>query len=323
MMEWPANVRRMPAALILGSALLAALACGCGERTARNAAPAADEFSFMTYNLSLYGLTDRDGDGQNDDPKPDAERKAVIDTIAAVRPDVLAVQEIGDAAAYNEFRFALQAAGLSYPHEEYLQRGRSELNLAVLSRFPIVARTPHIDDRYSIGEAEIAVLRGFIDVEIEVTPSYRFRLLTAHLKSKVFHRLGQTEMRRNEARLLNKHVRRILKDNPDANVLVAGDMNDTFQSAALREVTGERGAYLVDTRPADEVGAVWTHFDPDLDSYARIDYVLVSHGMEPEWVRAKTRVVSGKRKASDHRPVLAVFRSVDAKPAAEATPDAD
>ncbi|HKL21263.1 MAG TPA: hypothetical protein VJ904_05620, partial [Tichowtungia sp.] len=43
-----------------------------------------------------------------------------------------------------------------------------------------------------------------MDVTIQVTPEYRFRLINAHLKSKVYSPLGQTEMRRNEARLLTK-----------------------------------------------------------------------------------------------------------------------
>jgi endonuclease/exonuclease/phosphatase family metal-dependent hydrolase len=265
----------------------------------------------MTYNLERYGLQDRNGDGQKDDPKPLDERAAVMVVIAAARPDVLAVQEIGDPTVFEEFRYALRSAGLVYEHSEYLQRGASELNLAVLSRFPLVDRQLHTDDTYSIGTAQIPVLRGFLEVQIQVNPAYRFRLMVAHLKSKVFHQLGQTEMRRNEARLLNKHVRKRLKEEPEVNLLVVGDLNDTFRSAALREVTGEKGEYLADIRPADEVGDVWTHFTPDIDQYDRIDYILVSRGMAPELVAAKTRVVINPLtyKASDHRPALAVFKA--------------
>ncbi len=288
-------------------------ACG-GPNTAPRAPdlrPAGDEFSVMTYNLQRYGLHDRNGDGQKDDPKPAGERAAVVSVIAQARPDVLAVQEIGNQTVFEEFRYALKAAGLNYEHSEILQRGASELNLAVLSRFPIVSRQFYTDDTYSIGPAEIPVLRGFLEVSIEVNRDYRFRLLVAHLKSKVFHALGQTEMRRNEARLLNKHVRKLLKDNPDENVLVVGDLNDTFRSAALREITGDNRQYLTDIRPRDEVGDVWTHFSPDIDQYDRLDYMLVSRGMRPEVVQSKSRVVINLQtyRASDHRPVLGVFKA--------------
>jgi endonuclease/exonuclease/phosphatase family metal-dependent hydrolase len=302
----------LPAALLLALSLSA----GCGRKgapPAQSIARAANEFSVMDYNLCRYSLADRDGDGQKNDPKPSLEHDAVIELIATAQPDILAVQEIGSPSVFEEFRYALRNAGLDYEHVEYLQRGQSEINLAVLSRFPIVARHPHTDDTYSIGDAEISVLRGFLDVEIQVTPTYRFRLMDAHLKSKVFHTLGQTEMRRNEARLLNKHIRKILKESPEENLLVLGDFNDTYRSAPLREITGSKHEYLQDLRPRDEAGNVWTHFSPDIDQYDRIDYTLVSHGMRPEVVIEKTRVLSDPRtyQASDHRPLIVVFRDSD------------
>jgi endonuclease/exonuclease/phosphatase family metal-dependent hydrolase len=307
-------------------ALIFLAACGRPNTTARapDLRPARDEFSVMTYNLQRYGLHDRNGDGQKDDPKPAGERAAVVAVIAQSRPDVLAVQEIGNQTVFEEFRYALRAAGLDYEHSEILQRGASELNLAVLSRFPIVSHQFYTDDSYSIGPAEIPVLRGFLEVTIEVNREYRFRLLVAHLKSKVFHTLGQTEMRRNEARLLNKHVRKILKENPDENVLVVGDLNDTFRSAALREITGENQQYLTDLRPRDEVGDVWTHFSPDIDQYDGLDYMLASRGMRPEVVQAKSRVVIDPQTytASDHRPVLGVFKAREMTEAENAMPAA-
>lgn len=283
----------------------------CGNSRVPEPAPVTDEFSVMTYNLGRYNLDDRDGDGQQNDSKPLEERRAVIAIIAGERPGVLAVQEIGNPAIFEEFRYELQQAGLDYPHAEYLRRGQSELNLGLLSRYPIRRAEHHLDDRYSMGAAELPVLRGFLEADIEVNPEYTFRVIVAHLKSKVFHSLGQTEMRRNEARLLNKHVRRSLKEDPSINLLVVGDLNDNPQSAALREIMGGRREHLDDLRPADREGDAWTHFSESLDEYARIDYILTSPGMKPEYVPDKSSVVRHPltRVASDHRPVRAVFRA--------------
>lgn len=282
-------------------------------------ASAPDAFSVMSFNLHLYGPADRTGTGRLD-PKPEAERRAAVAIIARERPDILAVQELGNPSVREEFHEALARAGLEYPHVEYLQRGQSELNLAVFSRFPITDRRPHVDDRYTLGQAEIMVLRGFLDIEIEVRPDYRFRLLVAHLKAKVFHALGQTEMRRNEARLLNKHIRNYLKEQPDINLLVVGDMNDSWSSAALRELMGSEQQYVRDARPADEVGDVWTHFSPGDDGYNRIDYMMMSAGMWPEMVHDRTRVVRHPLGglASDHRPLLGVFIARECPPAGPA-----
>lgn len=275
--------------------------------------PQADTFSVMTYNLHQYALTDRDDGDEPNDPKPENARRAAILLIAKEHPDVLAAQEMGGAAVFAQFRDDLRAAGLNYPYAQLLERGRRDINLAVLSRFPIVSVQKHTNDWYSIGEARLPVARGFLDVELQVNPKYRFRLLTAHLKSKVYNPLGQTEMRRNEARLLNKIIRGILEENPDINLLVAGDLNDDYNSAPLREVSGKRGGPMTDLRPVDSAGDVWTYFYAAIDGYSRFDYFFVSNGMLAEAVRKQTRVVRDPLtyEASDHRPVIAVFRAAD------------
>lgn len=278
---------------------------------------AGDEFAVMTFNLLRYSMEDRDGDGQRDDPKPPEERAAVIELIKSASPDVLAVQEMGGPDVFDAFKEELRQAGLTYEFQEYLQREQNadrQVNLAVLSRRPIVSHQSHVDDVYTIGEfSDVPVARGFIDVDIGVTPAYQFRLMVAHLKSKVFHELGQTEMRRNEARLLNKHVRDALKANPRLNLLLVGDLNDTPPSRAIREVIGNETPYLFDLRPTDTLGDSWTHFRREHDEYSRIDYAMVSEAMRPEVVRSKTRVIRDPRTAiaSDHRPLVAVFTAKD------------
>jgi len=278
--------------------------------------PGHDEFSVMTWNVEHYSLMDRDGDGRENDPKPEKARKALIAVISRLRPDILVVQEMGAPPMFKEFSFALKEAGLDYPHVEYLRRGTHENNMAVLSRFPIISRQSHTDDRYSMGDAKLPVSRGIIDIDIQVAPDYIFRLFVAHLKSRVHHPLGQTEMRRNEARLLNKHVRAALKDFPGRNILVVGDLNDTYQSAALKEVLGKRTRVLFDLRPEDNYGEVWSQFSAALDTYSRIDYALVSRGMWPEVVREKCAVIRDKDvlEASDHRPLYVVFHARDLAP---------
>jgi len=270
----------------------------------------ATEFSVMTYNLRRYTLDDRDGDGRKDDPKPDSECRAIAQLIGKARPDVLAIQEIGNQTQLNAFMAWLKTEGLEYPHVELL-RNNHEVNLAVLSQFPIVGSTHHTNEWYSIGKAKLKVARGFLETEIEVEPGYRFHLLDAHLKSKVYSRLGQTEMRRNEARLLNKVVRGILKKNQGCRLLVVGDMNDNPNSAAFREMTGKTRKNLFDLRPAEASGDAWTYFQKSTDMHMRLDYILANAEMLGDAVREKSTVVRDPLtyEASDHRPVIAVFRT--------------
>ena len=283
--------------------------------------PAEGEFSVMTFNLNQYALLDRDGDADTLEPKPPEEAGAIIEVIRQVSPDVLAVQEMGDPAAWAEFQNSLRQAGLEYAHEEYLRRDQSVLNLAVLSRFPIVAAHSHVDDTYTIGPTQFPVLRGFIEIDVEITPQYRLRLMVAHLKSKVFHSYGQAEMRRNEARLLNNHVREALDGTPNVNLLVVGDFNDDPSSAVLQEIrTYKDQPLLHDLRPADAAGDAWTHREND-DAYHRIDYMLASDGLMPEVIPEKAYVVRSPTllRASDHRPLVAIFSAAERGP--EAAPD--
>jgi endonuclease/exonuclease/phosphatase family metal-dependent hydrolase len=269
----------------------------------------AREFTVMTYNLHQFFKTDRNGDGNRDDPKPDKECGALAQVVAQANPDVLAVQELGGAPFLNTLQAWLKTEGLDYPYVELLQRGNRDNNLAVLSRFPIVGTTHHTNEWYSIGQARLAVARGFLETEIQVEETYSFHLVNAHLKSKVYSRLGQTEMRRNEARLLNKVIRRILDEDEGSRLLVAGDMNDNPNSAAIREVIGKSKKYLFDLRPAEASGDAWTYYQATTDQHSRFDYLFVNAEMMGDTVPEKTKVIRSPLTytASDHRPVLATF----------------
>lgn len=293
--------------------IVALLPAGCGHPPAYDESlyrPGPDEFSVMTFNVMRWCYDDRDAGGQRNDPKPQSEKEAVIKIIAKVKPDVLAVEEMGNARHFQEFQDLLMAAGLNYPNTEYVPSKEGSVNLAVLTHFPILARQSITNEDYTIGDSVMGVQRGFISVDIQPSPTYRFRLMTAHLKSKIYSSHGQTEMRRNEARLLNKHVRRALDEHTNLNLLVVGDMNDSMGSAAMREVMGNQ---LLDLRPSDAFGDIWSHFWSEAEEYSRIDYLLVSSAMISEVVSNKTHVVRDPLtyQASDHRPVVGVFKMQD------------
>ncbi|MDZ8117379.1 endonuclease/exonuclease/phosphatase family protein [Pontiella sp. NLcol2] len=265
----------------------------------------------MTYNLRNFTLLDRDGDGRADDPKPDSECRAVARIISEANPDILAVQEIGNETYLHALQAWLKTQGVQYEYVELLQRGRYDNNLAVLSRYPIMDSTHHTNEWYSIGKARLPVARGFLETQIQISETYSFHLLNAHLKSKIYNRLGQTEMRRNEARLLNKVVRRILDKDPDCKLLVTGDMNDNPNSAAIREVTGKSRKNLFDLRPQEPGGDAWTYYDSSAELHTRFDYFFANAVMLNDVVPEKSTVIRHPLTyaASDHRPVLTTFKT--------------
>jgi endonuclease/exonuclease/phosphatase family metal-dependent hydrolase len=282
----------------------------------------AETFRVATYNLANY-LLEPIGTRP---VKTGAGRAKIRESLRAAQADVVAFQEVGGVAALTELRNALKADGLDYPHWELVQAYDTNIQVAVLSRFPITARRPHTNDSYLLFGRRMQVKRGFIEVNIQVNPAYTFTLLTTHLKSKLATpEADEEEMREQEALLLREKVDAILKARPEANLVVLGDFNTTKDTRAIRSLIGRGRIALTDTRPAERNGddappanprwdpasITWTHFYGKEDTYSRIDYILLSPGMTKEWRREGTSVVRVPNwgVGSDHRPVVAEFEA--------------
>lgn len=280
---------------------------------------AADRFSVATYNVENYLAGPVPGRTAKS-----AEAKAKVrDTLLALHADVVALQEMGGTNAFLELRDSLRAAGLDYPHWEHISGRDTNIHVAVLSRFPIAARRPHTNDSFLLNDRRFRVSRGFIELDLQVTPQFQFTLLAAHLKSKrPVPEADQAGLREQEALLLREKVDARLKASPDAPLLVLGDLNDTRAAKPVRTVLGRGRAALVDLRPEEAARAgpdaplqrtaanvTWTYFYNREDAYSRFDYVLANRALASRIVPEQTCVLALPwwREASDHRPVLVTF----------------
>src|SRR5215471_2417144 len=99
----------------------------------------ADLFRVATYNVE--GYLDAPAPGR---PAKSAAAKAKVrDSIRALKPDVLALQEMGSLSALLELRDSLNAEGLVFPYWEHVGGFDTNTHLAILSRFPFAARRAH------------------------------------------------------------------------------------------------------------------------------------------------------------------------------------
>jgi endonuclease/exonuclease/phosphatase family metal-dependent hydrolase len=263
-------------------------------------------------------------------PAKSTEAKAKVrEIILAMKPDVLALQEMGSTNALLELRDSLKSAGLDYPHWEHIAGYDTNIHVAVLSRFPFLARRPHTNDGFLLSGRRFRVSRGFAEVDIQVSSNYSFTLITAHLKSKIpVPQADEAELREQEAIVLREKISARLNTNPNVNLIVLGDLNDIRSSPSTKVIIGARGkSQLFDTRPFERNGdnqpnpnprydarnISWTHFYGVEDSYSRIDYILISQGMKREWLSNETYVVTSPNwgMASDHRPIVAGFVAGD------------
>ncbi len=286
--------------------------------------PAAELFRVATYNLNFY--SDQPAGTR---PAKDAASKAKIrESIRALRADVIALQEMGGAGPFDELRRSLRAEGVDYPHGELLFAQDTNIQVGLLSRFPIGACRRHTNDTYLLMGRRHPVQRGILEARIQVNRDYAFTALVVHLKSRRQTAEGEeADMRQEEARILREKIDALLDKNPRENLVVLGDLNDVKDSRPVRTVLGRYRNALTDTRPAERNGddqipsnprwdpawITWTHFYGKEDSYQRIDYLLLSPGMAREWLRPETRVLALPNwgVGSDHRPIVAGFLAAD------------
>lgn len=284
----------------------------------------AETFRVATYNVENF----LDQPSGTRPAKPETSKAKVRETILALKPDVIALEEIGGTNIFFELQHALKTNGLDLSYSEYVTGWDTNIHLAVLSRFPITARRPHTNDSYLLNGQRFFVSRGFTEVDVQVNNTYAFTLMSAHLKSKrPIAAADQADMRLEEAKILREKIDAFLTAKPNANLIVLGDFNDLHNSPALRTILGRGKKALVDTRPAERNGddlphsdrrlthrnIAWTHFYAVEDTYSRLDYILLSHAMAREWISGETYVLAEPDwgLASDHRPLVATFTTTN------------
>jgi endonuclease/exonuclease/phosphatase family metal-dependent hydrolase len=94
--------------------------------------------------------------------------------------------------------------------------------------------------------------------------------------------------------------------------VVFGDLNDTRSSPAIKELTGKYKSetYLTPIPAKDRQGHAWTYYWDLHDIYSRIDFIMVSKGLRDDVDFTASKIIddSDWQNASDHRPVLGIFR---------------
>ena len=280
-----------------------------------------ETFRVATYNVENY----LDQPTESRHVVKSAEARAKIrESIKAMNPDVLALEEMGSTNALMELRASLKADGQDFPFWEHVSSFDTNIHVAVLSKLPIVARRPHTNEYFLLDGKRFQVKRGFAELDIQAATNFTFTLFAAHLKSHlVTTDADEAEERLGEAKVLRGIIDERFKANPNAKLIVLGDLNDTKDSDSTKEIIGRGKFKLTDTRPAERNGdagsaenfyheprnITWTYFYGADDTYSRVDYILLSPSMSRDWVTNETYAptIPNWGLGSDHRPIVATF----------------
>jgi len=276
-------------------------------------------FRLATFNVENY----LDAASGARHVKSAAAQAKVRECILAIKPDVIALEEMGATNALLELQSNLKSSGLDLPFWDEITGFDTNIHLAVLSRFAIVGRRAHTNENFLLDGRRLFVSRGFAELDLQVNPRYTFTLIAAHLKSRRPSAIAdEEEWRYEEAAALRRVIDARFAQDPAQNLAVVGDFNDVQDSKPVRMIMGRGATRLFDTRPAERNGddasansshdarrITWTHYYAKEDVYSRIDYILLGRGMKNNWLKDETYILTMPNwgLASDHRPLVATF----------------
>jgi endonuclease/exonuclease/phosphatase family metal-dependent hydrolase len=205
------------------------------------------------------------------DEEYNAKLEYLAQMILTIRPDVLALQEIGssESSAVQPLADLQNSLNGQYPHKALSgYPDRRGIRVGFLSRFPIMERSEFVS--FALGEfaavpdwhpnpPSTRMGRGLLKIEVEPIAGVRIRLVTVHLKSKLitypggrFAPKSEDEraigaglglLRRTaEAVTVRSYLNDLMTPESTTRTIVLGDFNDEPRAATTQLFMGPEDA---------------------------------------------------------------------------------
>jgi endonuclease/exonuclease/phosphatase family metal-dependent hydrolase len=249
------------------------------------------------------------------------ERSNTAKVIKTVKADLMCLVEVENKPTITSFNSQLLNSKYKYNILIDANDPRG-IDVGAYSKFEFGGVWTHMYDRKN---NKRIFSRDCLEVEVHISKNKVLYLLCNHFKSKGY---GVTSESNDKRKAQAERVAEILKNEYDLNndlVVVAGDLNDTPDSAPLKplmDVAGMKDVLKMQF-PAD-AGKRWTYH---YNSNQQIDFMLVSKPLQNAFVKAGVErrgiynlssftggaeksfetVTSKARQASDHGAVWADF----------------
>lgn len=272
------------------------------------------EITVATYNvLNLFdGVDDPYANDETTPEKPREELLRVAAVLKEINADVVAFQEV-ESRGYLQKFLDVFAPELGYQEIVHFEGNDTRgIDVCVATRIPVGRVVSHRHLRFPGPNGPNSRFnRDLLRIEFLPENGDPFEMWVVHLKSNSGGREESEPIRVAESRQVYKLIASRLLANPDADLLVCGDFNDTFESPTLRIIRGvEAGNQpilqpLFDSVPAD--GRITYSVEPYREM---IDFILVSPAMALRYVAGSYGIRDGSlaESGSDHNPVYCRFR---------------
>jgi len=262
------------------------------------------ELTLATYNLQNF--FDAHDDPYTADegtvPKPFPSQQALAVVIRDLGAEVIGLQEVENRGVLEAFN--REHLGGLYPTVVLVEgNDRRGIDVALLSKLPVLSVTnychrvlptpqPNFPNRFA---------RDLLAVRLQATTKCELTVYVVHLKSK--HGGRESDLwRRAEAQQVRAIVEAHLRREPQAYLVLLGDLNDLPSSEPLEPLL-RAGSPLFD--PAAALPGEQTYTYTYGERQQRIDYLLLSPALRRAYVPGSLRVVRtpAATVASDHFPV--------------------
>lgn len=204
-------------------------------------------------------------------------KKITAKAIRAVNADIICLQEVESLPVLDRFN-AFYLGGMKYAYRAVIDCfDPRQIDVAVLSRHPIVGLRSHREERNASGTAFL-FSRDCLEIEIAVD-GQPLTLYANHFKSMMEGRDATRARRQEQAGRVAEIVdSRWKKSGYKGNFVVLGDLNDYPDGkTGLSALLDHKGLVNVLTRlPQAEQ---WTHYYAGGNAYRQLDYLLLSAGL--------------------------------------------
>ena len=199
--------------------------------------------------------------------------------IKAVKADIACIVEADNRPGLK--RFDTDVLGSRYRYEMLLDGNDARgIDVGVYSRFPLGKIRTHMFDGTTRSKT---FSRDCPEYEVILPNGEPLFVLCNHLKSKGYGETAKNDARRKKqaeaiAEILDRY------DLRHDNVVVAGDLNDTPDSAPLRPLMSLSNLYdVLALQYPDDPNKRWTYH---YRTFEQIDYLLISRPLKEKFVKA-------------------------------------
>lgn len=234
-------------------------------------------------------------------------RRLLAEALREINADIVVFQEVESSAFIAAFAQEY-FADLGYQLFTGRESDTWYMNVVIMSRIPLgmLYSYTNIYTYRSDTSLQNHTNNRMVSVDVLVRPGFHFLLTGVHLKA------GRSETDRNwrvgQLNLLRDHYAQVLAINPDARILLAGDLNIMPGHSEYYHMLG-RGTGVEFVDPLYGVDS-FTH--PADNPTRQLDYVLPNTNMKRYFVAGSKEMPTPfdaptMRLISDHLPVVARF----------------